>query len=231
MTDLNGEIDALDARIPGALQLELYKEVQNLLIDRVIWFIRNKDLGSGLAGIVSHYREGIEEMAAKLDTVVTAAAREALQQRAADLVKDGVPDPLANKIARLPLLAAATDVILIADRAEKPVETVATTYFAAREYLQLDGLVRAAREIDVEDRFDRLALDRAVDSIGASERKLAANMLTTGKTGAAAVEAWAGARKGEIERVRGRIQEIAASGFTLSKLVVVAGLLNELVKE
>jgi NAD-specific glutamate dehydrogenase len=56
-------------------------------------------------------------------------------------------------------------------------------------------------------------------------------MLTTGKTGAAAVEAWAGARKGEIERVRGRIQEIAASGFTLSKLVVVAGLLNELVKE
>ncbi len=44
MTELNGEIDALDAKISGALQLELYAEVQNLLLDRVIWFIRNTPL-------------------------------------------------------------------------------------------------------------------------------------------------------------------------------------------
>lgn len=230
MTDWNSEIDALDTKIPGKLQLELYLEIQNLLVDRVIWFIRNADLERDLAGIVSHYRGGIAEMEAKIDTIITPGARKALDERAAALVKDGVPDGLARKTARLTLFAAATDVTLIADRTGKPVETVATTYFAARTHLQLNELIAAARKIDIQDRFDRLALDRAVASIATSERKLTADMLATGKSGSAAVKAWS-ARKGEIERIRGRIQEIAASGFTLSKLVVVAGLLNDLVKE
>ena len=56
---LNGEIDGLDNRIPGSLQLDLYAAVQRLLRDRVVWFLRNVDLKQGLAGIVTHYREGI----------------------------------------------------------------------------------------------------------------------------------------------------------------------------
>ena len=34
MTALNGEIDALDNKIAGKLQLELYAAVQDLLLDR-----------------------------------------------------------------------------------------------------------------------------------------------------------------------------------------------------
>jgi hypothetical protein len=41
-------------------------------------------------------------------------------------------------------------------------------------------------------------------------------MIATGTSGSAAVEAWADGRKGEVERIRSRIREIAASGFTLS---------------
>jgi glutamate dehydrogenase len=137
---------------------------------------------------------------------------------------------LARKIARLPLLAAATDVILIADQAKKPVESAAETYFAAREFLRLDSVVKAAREIDVPDRFDRLALDRALDQIAASERRLAAAMLANGKRGKEALEAWIEPRRSEVERIRARIQEIAGSGFTLSKLTVAASLVGDLVK-
>ena len=44
MTALNGEIDALDNRVAGKLQLELYAAVQDLLLDRMVWFLRNVDL-------------------------------------------------------------------------------------------------------------------------------------------------------------------------------------------
>ena len=48
MTALNGEIDALDNKISGKLQLELYQAVQDLLLDRLVWFLRNVDLTQGL---------------------------------------------------------------------------------------------------------------------------------------------------------------------------------------
>src|SRR5208337_2210743 len=37
MTALNAGIDSLDNRIDGKLQLELYAELQDLLLDRIIW--------------------------------------------------------------------------------------------------------------------------------------------------------------------------------------------------
>src|SRR5262249_17974167 len=74
MTALNGEIDALDNIVSGKLQLELYRAVQDLLLDRLVWFLRNVDLGQGLAGIVEHYRDGIAAVEAALDTALPAAA-------------------------------------------------------------------------------------------------------------------------------------------------------------
>ena len=59
MTALNTEIDGLDNKIAGGLQLDLYAAVQRLLRDRVVWFLRNVDLTKGLAGLVTHYRDGI----------------------------------------------------------------------------------------------------------------------------------------------------------------------------
>ena len=59
MTALNGEIDALDNKISGKLQLALYQAVQDLLLDRLVWFLRNVDLTRGLASSVAHYRDGI----------------------------------------------------------------------------------------------------------------------------------------------------------------------------
>ena len=55
MIALNAEIDALDNRIPGALQLELYIVLQNLLLDRLVWFLRHVDSTRGLASVIEHY--------------------------------------------------------------------------------------------------------------------------------------------------------------------------------
>ncbi|HWK87259.1 MAG TPA: NAD-glutamate dehydrogenase [Xanthobacteraceae bacterium] len=231
MTDFNGEIDALDNKISGALQLELYAEVENLLLNRTIWFIRNTQLSGGLDELVAHYREGVDRLANDFDTLVTAQARQAIEARAAKFREGGVPQALAQKIARLPLLAAATDIVLIADKTGKPIETAASAYFATREFFRLDGIFAAARAIDVQDRFERLAIDRAVDSIAANERVLIADILGHGGSGEAAVAAWSETRKSEIVRVRSRLQELDASGFSLAKLIVAASLMRDLVKE
>jgi glutamate dehydrogenase len=230
MPALNDEINALDSKVPGKVQLALYEAVQDLLLDRLVWFLRNVDLTAGLAKIVEHYRQGVEAVTQALDALPQDALA-ARQARTGELAKAGVPDALARRIADLPVLAAAPDVVLIADRTQQPVAAIVATYFAAGAFFRLDRVVGDARKIVVSDYFDRLALDRALDSIGDAERRLTAAMVQTGQSGAAAVEAWAKPRAVEVERIRAAIGQIAGSGLTLSKLSVAASLLGDLARE
>ena len=156
-------------------------------------------------------------------------------RRLGELTRAGVPQPLARRLANLPLLKAAPDIVLVADRAKKPIAEVTATYFATEAFFQLDRVIGAVPGIVVADYFDRLALDRALDSIGDAERRLTAAMVGNGKydkelAGAGAVEEWIKPRRAEVERIRAAIHEIAGSGLTLSKLSVAASLLGDLAR-
>ncbi|HZT26250.1 MAG TPA: NAD-glutamate dehydrogenase [Pseudolabrys sp.] len=235
MVELNSEIDALDNRIAGARQLDLYAAVQDLLLDRIVWFLRNVDLAQGLDKIVAHYKDGIAQVEAALAGALPNRARAAQEERAGNLGKTGVPEALARRVATLPVLKAAPDIVLVADRAKKPVGEVAATYFATEAFFQLDRVAGAAGNIAVSDYFDRLALDRALDSLGDAERRITAAMVGNGQgnglAGEGAVEAWVKPRRTEVERIRAAIHEIAGSGLTLSKLSVAASLLGDLARE
>ncbi len=228
---LNGEIDALDNKLPGETQLSLYAAVQNLLLDRLVWFLRNVDLKQGLEKIVAHHRDGIAEVEAALDAALSKPAVGARDRRVDDLTRAGVAAALARKIANLPLLKAAPDIITVAGRAKKKIAEVTATYFATEAFFQLDRVAAAVPGIVVSNYFDRLALDRALDSIGDAERRLTSAMVGQSAVGAEAVEAWVKPRRAEVERIRAAIHEIAGSGLTLSKLSVAASLLGDLARE
>jgi glutamate dehydrogenase len=231
MVALNSEIDALDNKVSGKTQLDLYAAVQDLLLDRLVWFLRNVDLKQGLEKIVAHYRDGIAQVAQALDGALSSEAAAARAARVAELAKAGVPEDLARRIASLATLKPAPDIVLVADRAQQPVGEVTATYFATEAFFQLDQIASAVPGIVVSDYFDRLALDRALDSIGEAERRLTAAMVGNGMAGAGAVAAWVKPRQAEVERIRSAIHEIAGSGLTLSKLSVAASLLGDLARE
>jgi glutamate dehydrogenase len=228
MVALNGEIDELDNRISGGLQLELYGAVQNLLLDRLVWFLRNVDLNKGLDETVNHFGKGIADVDALLERALSEEGAAARSSRMADLKQAGVPDALARQMASLPALSVAPDIVLVADRTGRPIADVTLTYFAARNFFKLDRIANAAREIAVADYFDRLALDRARNQLGEAMRRLTADMLADAKLGQPAVAAWVKARDSDVERIRGAVHEIADTGLTLSKLSVAASLLSDL---
>jgi glutamate dehydrogenase len=230
MVALNTAIDSLDNRIPGKLQLDLYAAVQDLLLDRIVWFLRNVDLAQGLAAIIERYHSGIVAVEAALDRALAGEVASARTARESELKAAGVPAPLARRIASLPALTAAPDIVVVADRTGQNITEVAATYFAAETFFRLDRIARAARAIKVSDYFDRLALDRALDSIGDAERRIAAAMSGNGIHGPRAVEAWVADRKTVVNRIRASVHEIASSGLTLSKLSVAASLLGDLVR-
>ncbi|HEY4775704.1 MAG TPA: NAD-glutamate dehydrogenase, partial [Xanthobacteraceae bacterium] len=90
MGALNGAIDALDGKVGGDLQLALYADVQNLLHDRIVWFLRNVDLGGGLAAVVARHQAGIAAVAQTLDRVLADEAGQAREDRVEELLEAGV---------------------------------------------------------------------------------------------------------------------------------------------
>ncbi len=191
MIALNGEIDALDNKIPGALQLELYAAVQELLIDRMVWFMRNVDLNQGLASIVEHYRSGIEEVSRALDEALAGRCGECAR-RPREGTDRGRRAGDAGAAHRQPARARRSrrTSCWSRDRTERSIADVARTYFAVVRYFRLERIANAARDITATDYFDRLALDRARDLLGRAARQLTAEMLAGGQSGAEAVDAW-----------------------------------------
>jgi glutamate dehydrogenase len=229
MVEINNAIDALDAKITGDTQLALYGAVKKLLLDRVVWFVRNADLSAGLAQTVAYYRDGIDMVEQNIEALLPSERAALLQARAEEIAGKGVPQELAAKIARLPEIAAASDMVLIAGQSGQKTRAVAETYFAAEDYFRLDRVLAAGGGVKLSDHFDRLAFDLALARISASQRRIVAAALQTGKCGREAIEAWVAAHQGNVDRARRGVQEIAESGLTLSKLAVAANLISELV--
>ncbi len=226
--DLNAGVDALDSVVGGTVQMALYARLQSLLMNRIVWFIRNVDLAAvPLDKVVERFQPGIAEIGTNLATLLPPEAAEAWRTRAAELVAQGVPEALAARIAGLDELAAAPDIVVVAQRAGQPVARVAATHFALAAMFRLGALARAAAEVPASDYYDRLALDRAVDAIESGLRRLTAAVMDAGGD----AETWRAAHAGEVGRIGEAVGRIVASGLTTSKLAVAAGFLGDLVKE
>ncbi|NIX75341.1 NAD-glutamate dehydrogenase [Microvirga terricola] len=231
LADLNQAIDELDGKVPGQLQLRLYGDLQELLMNRIVWFIRNVDFANTpLDAIVGAYQAGIAEVERNLEKSLSHEERAAWDARIKALVDEGVPEALARRITALPDLVAAPDIVLTAQKTGKPVLDIARTHFALETAFRLGSLICAAREISVSDYFDRLALDRAIDGIASAHRNLTAEVSALNIAGTEAVNAWSEKRGADVVRIRSAVDSIVSSGLTLSKVTVAASLLGDLAR-
>ena len=231
MPALNREIDALDGRAPASLQLELYAAVQELLVSRVVWFVRNGDNESRLTSQTERFRAGVENLAGSIAVVAPAASSAALELHAKTFIEQGAPAELARKIAGLALLSSACDIILVAEQADRPLQDVAAAFFATDQAFGLGVLADAARRLVVGDYYERLALDRTVDAMEQDRRRLGAKIVRSGGIGETAVSAWLADRGAPAARIRDSLAEILSGGLTLPKAIVAGSLLAELAGE
>jgi glutamate dehydrogenase len=224
---LNTAIDALDAKVPGKTQLGLYGAAQELVVDRMGWFLRRGVARPGaIEQTVSHYAKGVAALAGALDDLLPEAAAQARTARIAVLTADGVPDALAARIASLHALAQATDIVDIAERTGGDVAGVAKIHFGVDSFFGLATLAGAAAAVPATDDYERLARDRAVETLTDAHAALTQEIARGGKD--TTLDAWLAERGGEAERTRSTIQAIALSGLTLPKLMVAAGMLADL---
>ncbi len=150
--------------------------------------------------------------------------------RAEAYASDGIPDEVAGVLARLPVVAAAPAIRLVADAAGAKLTRAAGVFFAIGEHLRVARIESLARSIVVTDYYDGLALDRALATLDDARRRIAiAALAGSGADDAAA--AWLASHAEAVARVVATNAALTEGEVaTVSRVTVAANLLADLAR-
>ncbi len=229
LQELHAEIDALDAKISGRLQLDLYAILQDVLTDRLGWFTRNLAPDAGLEDIVAHYRAPLAELAAILPSLLSRERLKAVRDVEHRLKAGRVPETLSARLALLPTLARAVNVVLIADRSGQSIIEAAKSYFAVSDRFCFGRIDQMIEEIPAGDYYESLALQKAEDSLETAHRDLAQNVIANGN--GADVAGWEATAGERITATAEQVEKIVSDRRpSMAKVAIAASLLSELAR-
>jgi glutamate dehydrogenase len=211
--------------------LTLYAEVQALLRREALWFLRNTAFEGGLAPLVERYSAGVADVKLLLSSLVGPWLERSVAGRAERFEAARIGRDLARRFAELPVLSLATDVVLVADRTGVTVPEAATAFFGILELFGLGRVIEEGNAIVLGDRFDRMALDRALANLTRAQRDLTTDVLASGGGDIGGrLESWRGGRPDAIARTADAVRSLTEGDMTVSRLSVAAGLLSDLAR-
>jgi glutamate dehydrogenase len=231
LRDLNEAVDALDGKVGGSVQLDLYRAAQDLLLSRTAWFLRNVSFAGGIAPVIDAYGATVAAVGGTLGKILPAHIAQAVKAEADALVAAGVPSALALRVARLPALSCAADIHLVAASAATEVTRAAVVFFAVDDHFQIARVAALAGRLSTADYADGLALDRALETLADAHRRIAIDALAADGDGERPLDAWLAARSDDAVRVLETTGALVSGETpTVSRVTVAAGLLADLAR-
>ena len=172
------EIDALDNRIDGQVQLDLYSAVGRLVLAASAWDLKNGSGTAPLGAQIAALQEARKVLEPKLASLLPDFTRERIAGRKLALVEAGAPEKLAERLASLDASALIPDIALVARDAKSDLVSAAKAFFDITEAFRISRIEDAAGALTTSDYYEGMALSRAIDVIGASRRGIAVAALT-----------------------------------------------------
>ncbi|MDF1793529.1 MAG: NAD-glutamate dehydrogenase [Thalassobaculaceae bacterium] len=238
-------IEALDNKVPAALQTRMLLDIQRLVERETLWFLRNGRRPLDIASHVNEFEPGVSALKGCLVDVIGMVERDDLNLVCGELEEKGVSKALAHEIASLEALSSACDVVRLASASNSDVRTVATVYFQVGARFSLDWLRDRAVELAADTYWQKLAINALVDDFYLHQGHLAQNVLghadggilkgkakgksKTGDSADAAISAWTGERPDDVTRTDRLLEDIrAADHVDLAMLAVANGQMRAL---
>ena len=222
------EIDALDNKISGDAQLDLYKRTQDLLLEQTADLL-HREHGKDMSEVIELHRTGATALAEVLDDAATPAQNERVWKKAWDFEQGHVPNELAARIAKLDLLRMAPSVTRISRDTGRSVADTAKTAFNALEFFRVGELLARTSGLQLSDYYDRLALSSALNTLESASRSLSRAYLSADTSNGLDLAAWVDGNSEDLRRAKLRIDDIVGGGeITVSRLTVTAGQVREM---
>ncbi len=229
-------IESLDNKVDAKVQTEMLIATGNLADQATLWFLRNGQHPLDIAGNVAATEPALTALEAALPIIVSPADRAEITRQFSHLTTQGVPEALAQRIAQLPMMTPALDIVRIATELQIKVEDVGQTYFAIGDQFYLDWLRNGSKGLIGDSHWQRLAVFAIIEDLYGHQRELTTVILKGGQegsekvTGQPAIDRWREARGAVLVRFDSLFADLQQVGkLELAMLAVANRTLRSLI--
>ena len=215
------DLEALDNRVPSARQNALLIEVLKLSRSATLWLLRAPRWLGEVSATVEAFGPGVARLAAALPDLLAASECELLDAAAAEHVADGVPQPLAHRIAMLRWLRPALDIVELAREHARDEAAVGRLYFALGAELDLPWMATQIDALQSDARWPSLARGALRSDLATEARRLVAHALRCGEDAEACIQAFVDAGGERLARYRSLVGEARGSAPDVASLSVL----------
>ena len=225
LRDLWGQIDALDNQTPSATQTAMLVDINHLVEWVTLWFLRNGTAKLEIGDHIEAYRAGLQALVGGVTEALPPHYVADAHKRARPYMDNGVPEPLALRIAGLVNLYSGCDIVRLANRRRADVLASARTYFAVGTRFKLGRLRAAAEVMDSHSHWQKLAVAALIEEIYAHQLALSNKVCDVAgvKVNARqAVEDWIAANAEAVAPTEQLLAEIWATEVNDLSMIAVA---------
>jgi glutamate dehydrogenase len=173
-------IEALDKEVRADVQTAMLLEGRRLIERGSRWLLRNRRPPMDIASAVERYAPGAAVLYEQMSKLLDTDDLEPLARRIDELRSAGVPEELAARVAALPYMYAALDVVEVADDSGLDVQAVAAVHFRLGNRLGLHWIHDRIVALPREDRWQAMARAALRDDLYTIHRELTAEVLRSG---------------------------------------------------
>jgi glutamate dehydrogenase len=189
--DIWAQIEALDNRIPAAVQYTAMFQTTRLLRHMTYWLLENRRKDLDIERAVSRYASKVSEMYHELSAVLGVTQKARMDALRSQLLEQHVPEQLAARVASLEELHSALDLAEVAMAARVRIGYAAKAYFDLGERIGLTWIKDQIEALTADGHWQAVARGTLRDNLYALQSKITLAVLRCkGRDAGARVEQW-----------------------------------------
>ncbi|MFC0547727.1 NAD-glutamate dehydrogenase [Kutzneria chonburiensis] len=235
------EIDALDNKVSTDLQNSLMLETRRLLDRASRWLLSNRPQPLAVGAEINRFSAMVSELAPQALNLLHGREREIVAGHAQQLLDQGAPKHLAERVAALLYTYGLLDISEVAELAEREGlgverthQETAELYYALSEHLNIDQMLSSVSALERGNRWHALARLALRDDLYYSLRAITLDVLRhsdPGESPEVKIANWEQSNASRLGRARAALQEISRVGrLDLATLSVAARQVRSMIR-
>ncbi|HEX3912885.1 MAG TPA: NAD-glutamate dehydrogenase [Steroidobacteraceae bacterium] len=197
------QIEALDNKIPAAVQYTAMFQTTRLLQHMSYWLLENRRNDLGIERAVSRYAGKVTELFHELSGVLGVTHRARMSALRSQLVEQHVPEQLAARIASLEELHCALDLVEVTMAARVKIGYAARAYFDLGERIGLTWIKEQIDALAAEGHWQAVARGTLRDNLYSLQAQITLAVLRCkGRDPAARVEQWLSRHSAPVDSLK-----------------------------
>ncbi|MBU3022901.1 NAD-glutamate dehydrogenase [Aestuariibacter sp. A3R04] len=171
------EVESLDNVIDADLQLKILESARRIMRRTARWYIRHGNKSLGIHSAIEAYRNTFNNLQENMQHYLVESEYAALENTTSELVKQGVPQALAYKVASFSNLFSSLDLAQIDEIDNHETSVIAKLYFQLGAKLELHWFLDQITNQNVSNHWQALARASYREELDWQQRAITLNLL------------------------------------------------------